>query len=277
MKNFSSRQTATFAVICLASLLFAGPAFSAEHKGKHDPGSVMGMHYFQILVNHGLEMIIGANLVMLAEMKAVPGLDEQTLGRGRTLVDQGKKTIQRILSSSGKQEVSAGGRSRTPFMAYTHDLAAAMLKVADMLEKVKLETMNQDTRTLHQFHLLFAQALQMATVGANLMMVGQMGMSGDIVSDSVEHGKMMLADARSMIIEVMGSKAMAGMHGREAGKSPEMGLSHKLAGAVVEVLDLLDEMPLENSTEKQETRKKAPSPGANHSHEGHSHEGHHAK
>jgi hypothetical protein len=179
---------------------------------------------------------------MLAEMKKTPGLDEETLNQGRSMMEQGKRSIQQILSGLEREPVGKAGGADQRLREYTKALAAAMVNVAETLEKVKLEKTDQDAMTLHHFNLLMNQALGMASVGCNLILLGQRAMTRDLGRESVENGKEMLTSARSLVIQVMGSKAMRQMHGREAGKMPDMGSTHKLASVVLKVLDLLDEL-----------------------------------
>jgi hypothetical protein len=215
-----------------------------EAEPKQDAAAAMEMHHMHILVNHGLEMLMGANLIMLAEMKMSPGLDRATLNHGRSMMEQGKKTILQILSGPAMQEMHKGGKGEDPLMEYTHALATTILKVSDMLEKMEPGEMAPDVMTMHHFHMLINHALEMASQGSNLIMVGQMGMAKELDSESVEHGRKMLTDARTLTIEIMTSKAMSQMHGHEAAKSSEMmGSTHKLAAAALEVFDLLDRMP----------------------------------
>ena len=66
---------------------------------------------------------------------------------------------------------------------------------------------------------------------------------------SIEHGKAMLDDAKSMVNDMMGSKEMMDMHakGMTPEKSPMMGMSHKQAEAAMKVIDLLSKMPAASS------------------------------
>jgi hypothetical protein len=230
-------------VIGLVISCLPGSAYAAEPKQNQEAGAVMGMHYVRTVVNHGLEMVIGANVVMLAQMKMSPGLDQKAISHGRSTMERGKKAIQQILTDPVLQALQKGSGRDAPIMKYAQDLAEAMLEVADTLEQIKLSKINPDTTTLHYFNILIIQALEAAAGGSNLIIAGQTGMSPGIDMKSVEQGKTMLTDARSLIIEVMGSGAMAKMHSREAGKMPEMGSTHELAMVVLNVLDLLDSLP----------------------------------
>jgi hypothetical protein len=98
---------------------------------------------------------------------------------------------------------------------------------------------------MHHMHMMINHALQMAADGANLIMLGQMGMAGDVDKLSVDHGKAMMNDGKSMVTDMMESKEMKDMHakGMTPEKSPMMGMSHKHAEAAMKVIDLLSKMP----------------------------------
>ena len=72
-----------------------------------------------------------------------------------------------------------------------------------------------------------------------------MGMAKGVDQISVDHGKMMLKNARALFNDIMSGKTMMNMH--MDGKSPEgddvMKYTHQLAEAQLQVLTLLDEMP----------------------------------
>ena len=75
--------------------------------------------------------------------------------------------------------------------------------------------------------------------------MGEMGMAKGIDKISVDHGRMMLKNARGLFNEVMSGKDMMDMH--MGGKTPEsdevMQNTHRLAEAELRVLMLLDDMP----------------------------------
>ena len=79
-----------------------------------------------------------------------------------------------------------------------------------------------------------------------MAMLGKMGMAGGGVDTySVDHGKMMLNNAKSLLTEVMSGDAMMDMH--EKGKTPEghtdMMSTHRLGEAAIKVVHLLANMP----------------------------------
>ena len=133
---------------------------------------------------------------------------------------------------------------KDPGMAYTHKLAEKELIVMDLLSK--MPKMGSGTgMTVHHQHIMLNHALQMALEGSNSFMLGQMDMSKGIDEISIEHGKMMLKNAKALFNEIMSGEDMMKMH--KEGTTPEsdalMGYTHKLAEAELQVMTLLEEMP----------------------------------
>jgi len=116
--------------------------------------------------------------------------------------------------------------------------------VVGLLEKMSMEgPVSADMMTMHRMHSMMNHALEMAAQGSNMVMLGQMGMAGDIDKYTIDHGKMMLLDARSMIDEVMGGKAMTEMHQKGVtGDNAMMAETHKIGDAAKKVVYLLDKM-----------------------------------
>jgi len=240
--------------VCLAFVVtlvvgISGFAYGEEMKHEHG-GASMGMHHFHMLMNHGLSMVAeGSDMAMIAEMKMAPGVDEKSLQHGQHMIKEGKDLITRALNGP-EMTAMMKKHAKDPLMDYTHQLGEAMLKVADILEKMSMEDMSSpDTMAMHHMHMMINHALEMAADGANLIMLGQMGMAGDVDKLSIEHGKAMLNDAKSMVNDMMGSKEMMDMHakGMTPEKSPMMGMSHKQAEAAMKVIDLLSKMPSASS------------------------------
>jgi len=85
----------------------------------------------------------------------------------------------------------------------------------------------------------------MALEGANILMLGEMGMAAGIDEVDMEHGKMMIKNAKALYNDVMSGGQMMKMH--TEGTSPEknemMQYTHKLAEAELLVITTLEEMP----------------------------------
>ncbi len=101
-----------------------------------------------------------------------------------------------------------------------------------------------DGMGMHHQHITINHALGMALEGSNLVMLGQMGMAKGVDKVSVDHGKMMIKNGRSLWNEVMSGKTMMGMHsgGTSPTDNPMMKFTHELASAQLKVIDILKEM-----------------------------------
>ncbi len=245
MKN---KRRMLYPILTLVFLLSVGPfcrARAEEMKHEHGSDASMQMHHLHILMNHGLEMVVeGSNMVMLADMKMAPSMDPMTAEHGRAMMKSGKEVIEHALKGPEMQAMHKAGHGDAPLMKYTHELGEAELAVVNMLEKMSMEgPMSADMMTMHHMHIMINHALEMAAQGSNMVMLGQMGMAGEIDKYTIEHGKMMLSDAKAMINEVMGGKAMTDMHQKGVtGGNAMMAETHKIGDAAKKVVDLLDTM-----------------------------------
>ncbi len=92
---------------------------------------------------------------------------------------EGKDLITRALNGP-EMTAMMKQHAKDPLMEYTHQLGESMLKVTDILEKMSMEDMSSpDMMPMHHMHIMINHALQMAVDGANLIMLGQMGMAGE--------------------------------------------------------------------------------------------------
>ena len=132
-------------------------------------------------------------------------------------------------------------------MKYTHELGEAMVKYTNMADKMAAAGMiKPDMMTMHHQHIMINHALGMAAEGSSMVMLGQMGMAGNIDTFSVEHGRMMMNDARLLLSEAMEGKEMRDMHKRGVSpeKDPMMKETHALAETAMKIMDLLSKMPV---------------------------------
>lgn len=233
----------------LLPLLAAGCAVKNTGHGSM-AGDEMGMklHHQHMLMNHGLSMVLeGSNSLMVAYMDMAPKIDAIAHEHGHYMMDMGKAVINEQLSGQEMKDLMMGGDAQAPPMIYTHELGESMLVVVDLLEKMaKKGSMPADMMAMHHQHLLINHAMDMAAQGANMAMLGKMGMAGGGVDTySVDHGEMMLNNAKSLLTEVMSGDAMMDMHAK--GKTPEghadMTATHNLGEAAVKVVHLLAKMP----------------------------------
>jgi hypothetical protein len=242
--NMKTKKGLLAAVTALAFMLSIG--LSGTAYAKHGGDASMDMHHLHMLMNHGLEMVVeGSNMAMLADMKMTSAVDPMTAEHGQKMIKSGKEVIDRALKGPEMQAMHKAGHGDDPGMKYTHELGNAITTVADLLEKMSMAgPMTDDMMAMHHMHIMINHALEMAAQGSNMVMLGQMGMSKDVDKYSIEHGKMMLSDARAVLTEVMTGKAMTGMHekGVVTGGNPMMADTHKIGDAAKNVVDLLDKM-----------------------------------
>ncbi len=239
-----------FVLIFALSFMILGTAGAEDmkHMHMHGKSADMDMHHMHVMMDHGLSMVTeGSNLVMLAEMKMAPSLDQLTLDHGREMVAGGKKLIENAMSGHAMKSIHKAGHGNDPLMKYTHELGAAMTEYVNKVEDMSMSMegeMAGDMMTMHHMHILINHAVNMAAEGANLAMLGQMGMAKNVDEDSVEHGKMMIADAGKLVTEVIEGKAMNEMHEKGVGPSNDMmAFTHKLGEAAHKVISLLSDMP----------------------------------
>ena len=230
------------AVILSFAMLGSASAEEMKHKG-HDAS--MHMHHFHMLMDHGMSMIAeGSNMAMIAQMNMALGVDEKMLHHGHHMMKEGKALIINALNGP-EMTAMMKKHGKDPMMDYTHQLGESMLKVADILEKMSMEDMSgADMMTMHHMHMMINHALQMAAEGADLIMLGNMGMAGAIDKMTVEHGKEMMKDAKPMVADMMGGKEMMDMHAKGMTmENPMMAMSHQHGEAAMKVIDLLSKMP----------------------------------
>jgi len=240
MKSKKRLLGTVMAVVFMLSIGVFGTAYA-----KHGGDAAMDMHHLHMLMNHGLEMVAqGSNLAMLANMKMTSTLDPMTLEHGQKMMKDGKEVIERALKGPEMKALHKGGHADDPMMKYTHELGNAELALADLLENMSMEgPMTDDMMTMHHMHIMINHALEMATEGSNMVMLGQMGMSKDVDKYTIDHGKMMLSDASALLAEVMTGKAMMGMHEKGVtGGNAMMADTHKIGDAAKNVIDLLNKM-----------------------------------
>jgi hypothetical protein len=244
MKSMMKRLNKILLLVVILSFAVFGSvaAEDMKHKG-HDAS--MHMHHFHMLMNHGLSMIAeGSNMAMLAQMKMAPGVDTKMLQHGQYMMKEGKELIIRALNGP-EMTAMMKKHANDPLMDYTHQLGESMLKVADILQKMSMDDMSvSGMMSMHHMHMMVNHALQMAAEGANMVMLGDMGMAGAIDKMTVEHGKDMLKDAKPMVADMMGGKEMMDMHAKGMTMdNPMMAMSHQHGEAAMKVIDLLSKMP----------------------------------
>ena len=230
-------------VLIMPMFLTANSALGMDTNENHD----MASHHQHMMLNHALGMTLeGYNLVMMAEMGMAEGVDESAAGHGKMMIKNGTEMFTETMSGETMMGMHHKGKDpmKDPAMAYTHKLAEKQLIVMDLLGKMPKMGTGADMTGHHQ-HIMLNHALQMALGGANSFMLGQMGMAKGVDEVSVEHGRMMLKTARTLLNDVLSSGAMSKMHmeGTTPEKDAFMKYTHQLAEAQLQVLTILEEMP----------------------------------
>lgn len=97
--------------------------------------------------------------------------------------------------------------------------------------------------TMHHMHIMLNHAVEMAAKGSNLVMIGQMGMAGEIDAISIEEGKGMIEEAKMMIDKVMKGDTMKNMHlDGITGTNDVMAHTHQMGDAALKYIELLESM-----------------------------------
>lgn len=210
-------------------------------------GHDMTSHHQHLMLNHALGMTLeGYNLVMLGNMGMVKDLDAISVEHGNMMIKNGTSLYNETMAGETMMGMHHAGKDpmKDPTMAYTHKLAEKELIVMDLLGKMPRMAAGKDMAMHHQ-HIMLNHALKMALEGANSVMLGEMGMAKAVDAISVEHGKMMLKNARTLFNDIMSGEDMMKMHAE--GTTPEsdesMKYTHRLAEAQLQVMKLLEEMP----------------------------------
>jgi hypothetical protein len=95
---------------------------------------------------------------------------------------------------------------------------------------------------MHHLHLMINHSVEMAAEGANLMMLGQMGMAKDADQKTIAHGKAMIGQAKQMLDQALSGDAMKKLHEGDVGKSPQMAYTHKLGESAKAYINELQAM-----------------------------------
>jgi polyhydroxyalkanoate synthesis regulator phasin len=230
-------------VFIMALSLSANPGFALDTESRND----MSSHQLDMALNHALGMTLeGYNLVMLGSMDITTGVDELSVEHGTMMKKNGTAMWNQIMSGSAMQSFHHSGKKplKDPGMAYTHELGEKQLVIFSLLDEMSSLEKGPGMEMHHQ-HVMLNQALKMALMGANSIIMGEMGMAKDVDEIAVEHGRMMLKNARALFNDIMSGMTMMNMHKR--GMTPEsnalMKYTHMLAEAELQVLTILDEMP----------------------------------
>ena len=96
--------------------------------------------------------------------------------------------------------------------------------------------------SMHHLHIMMNHGLAMAAGGANMVMLAHMGMSPEIDTPALNHGRQMIKDGKTVIQHAVSGKGMKALHGEGHGDVPLMSYTHELGDAMIAVIDDLQRM-----------------------------------
>ena len=241
------RLAAMYGVVLVSVSLVMSPACFGEVRHGDANAAEMEMHHLHILLNQGITMVTeGTNLVLLAGMGAAPALDRPTLRHGQMMIANGRELIRRSIDGPEMASLSKSGRAASSLVRYSRELGEAMLAYLKDLEKLDVDSMSsRRTMTLQRMIVILNHALEMASEGANMIMLARMGMAGEVDRFSLEHGERAIFHARQLYRETMESEAMKDLREFDVtGESaPMINLTRDLAEDVSKLMELLARMP----------------------------------
>lgn len=96
---------------------------------------------------------------------------------------------------------------------------------------------------MHIMMKLLSHGLDLALEGANLQMLGYMGMANDqLDKDTIKHGSIMLKDGRQGIIDVLEGEPMKQIYKEGKYNKEAMDDMHKLGELMLKVIDEAEKM-----------------------------------
>jgi hypothetical protein len=125
---------------------------------------------------------------------------------------------------------------------WTRSLALAGLMAGFVVAPAVAEDSKVSDMQLHHLHLMINHSVEMAAEGANLMMLGKMGMAKDADEQTIKHGKAMIGQAKEMLNRALAGDAMKKLHEGDAAKSAQMAYTHKLGDSAKAYINELDAM-----------------------------------
>ena len=208
-------------VIALAVLLPTGVSGSEVTVITSEARALAEMHNLMIMMNHGFVTVMdGWNLVMISEMSTSPDWDGMTRQHGYSMIEKGKDIIQKVPTEEEMIEMHRQGYRNFRLMRIIHDLGKAMTDEISLVEKKEMTPPhNPDTMAIHQIHILFNHALRMAVEGTNMVLLGKKEIACDVNDFTVNKGRIMMIDSRTLINEIRDGDRMQALHTR--GLKPE--------------------------------------------------------
>ena len=125
-------------------------------------------------------------------------------------------------------------------------LAAVLIMVFIMLLTVNVQAEKQSKDLQMNMHImmhLMSHGLNLALEGANLQMLGYMGMANEqLDKDTIKHGTIMLKDGRQGIMDVLEGEPMKQIYKEGKYNKETMDEMHKLGEMMLKVIDQAEKM-----------------------------------
>lgn len=188
----------------------------------------------------------GANLVLIASMKLAPPTDRFTSEQGMKMIENGKDLVRMALAGEGMTDMEKKEMEGTPMMKVAEGLGDSILKYIKIVENMEMGGSIEHKIELHQTHVMINHALDMAAEGANLVMLGNLMLTGQVDKYSVERGRAMLKDARATLAGVPESDTMKEMKMAAKGSmgETEMTSTNELISTALEIIDKLEKLTM---------------------------------
>jgi hypothetical protein len=108
-----------------------------------------------------------------------------------------------------------------------------------------VQSAQPEQKGLHDMHMMMEfmdHGLCVALKGANMQMLGQMGMSEKLDKDAIVHGTIMVKDGKAMIKEMLEGKAMRELYQEGKFDKKVMDNLHKLGEKMLEVIEQVEKL-----------------------------------
>jgi len=102
-----------------------------------------------------------------------------------------------------------------------------------------------DDSSIHDMHMMMRfmdHALCVALEGADMQMLGQMGMSEKLDKDAIVHGTIMINDGKAMIKEMLEGRAMRELYKEGKYDKGVMDDLHRLGEKMLEVIEQVEKL-----------------------------------
>jgi len=206
-------------------------------------GADVQIFSLQILVNQAYQMVLeGASLVMLNQMDKGGVFGGAIDKRGRTMIEQGERIISETLNSKEIKQLDGEGKGSDPLLSTVRENANQLLKaVAEIRTYLGSNMTEPELSQMHSLYTLLNHGMKMATDGANLIMLGRTGEPGGAKDTLQRHGRVMMRDARVLIIRLSDNKTMLKLHssGITSDKNPAMASLHRSITLSLRLIDRL--------------------------------------